>query len=158
MIQILTIFLERYRVSLVESGSSSGDFDVSFTYANNFWFECLWNSYQWTKKDKPNQTVDFEKQKWQKLKHQMEVRCNCHWVFSENVFWDLRRRLQKQWLTYSVPAQTGISVLFLEFWLIGGVQEPAYVRNSLDVGRRLREIQHAAFKALHYARHLMWPK
>ncbi len=36
----------------------------------------------------------------------------------------------KRWLTYSVPAQTGISVVFLGFWLIGGVQEPAYVRNK----------------------------
>ncbi len=36
----------------------------------------------------------------------------------------------KRWLTYSVPAQTGISTVFLGFWLIGGVQEPAYVRNK----------------------------
>lgn len=36
----------------------------------------------------------------------------------------------KRWLTYSVPAQTGISAVFLGFWLIGGVQEPAYVRNK----------------------------
>lgn len=126
--------------------------------------------------------------------------------FSENVFWDLRRRFPtgedchliskpqttnhthpqcevpfriplwqdlsingirrswdmdgiKPWLKRcSVPAQTGISVLFLGFWLIGGVQEPVYVRNTIDVGRSLRDIQLAAFKALHYARRPMWPK
>jgi len=50
---ILTIFLESYLVSLVVSGSSSGDFDVSFPYANNFWFECL-SETAMNKKDKAN--------------------------------------------------------------------------------------------------------
>jgi len=77
---ILTIFLERYLVSLVVSGSSSGDFDVRFPYANNFWFECL-SETAMNKKDKANPSWF-----WKTEMTKTETTSDGHWVFFLRMF------------------------------------------------------------------------